>query len=89
MGKMYSNEPYLPTIRSLIDMAGGVVSPDPSGDDYANKELRPFAGFHLLFTISTESSKSNHHPVGNRHRQTNFGKGVGERNSLYIQFFIY
>ena len=51
IGKMYSNEHYLPTIRSLIDMAGGVALTAPSGDDYANKELSPFIDKYLRGTI--------------------------------------
>ncbi len=54
IGKMYSNEHYLPTIRSLIDIAGGAALTAPSGDDYANKELAPFIGKYLRGAIPGE-----------------------------------
>jgi aromatic ring hydroxylase len=54
IGKMYSNEHYLSTIRSLIDIAGGVALTAPSGDDYANKELRPFIDKYLRGAIPGE-----------------------------------
>jgi aromatic ring hydroxylase len=54
IGKMYSNERYLPTMRSLIDIAGGVCLTAPSGDDYANKELRPFIDKYLRGAIPGE-----------------------------------
>jgi aromatic ring hydroxylase len=54
IGKMYSNEHYLPTIRSLIDIAGGVALTAPSGDDYANKELSPFIDKYLRGAIPGE-----------------------------------
>jgi 4-hydroxybutyryl-CoA dehydratase/vinylacetyl-CoA-Delta-isomerase len=54
IGKMYSNENYLPTIRSLIDIAGGIAITAPSGDDYASKELRPYIDKYLRGAIPGE-----------------------------------
>jgi len=40
MGKLYSNDNYLNIMRSLIDIGGGLIVTAPSGDDFANEELR-------------------------------------------------
>jgi len=54
IGKMFSNENYLSTIKSLIDIAGGIAITAPTGDDYANKELRPFIKKYLRGAIPGE-----------------------------------
>jgi 4-hydroxybutyryl-CoA dehydratase / vinylacetyl-CoA-Delta-isomerase len=41
VGKLYSNAHYLSAVQALIDCAGGLAITAPSGDDYANPELRP------------------------------------------------
>ena len=51
IGKMFSNENYLSTIRSLIDIAGGIAITAPTGDDYANNELKPYIDKYLRGAI--------------------------------------
>jgi len=40
IGKLYSNDNYLNTMRSLIDIAGGLAITAPSADDYYDETLR-------------------------------------------------
>jgi 4-hydroxybutyryl-CoA dehydratase/vinylacetyl-CoA-Delta-isomerase len=54
VGKLYSNEAYLNVIRSLIDIAGGIACTAPSGDDYANKELKQDISKYLAGAIAGE-----------------------------------
>jgi len=51
VGKLYSNENYLNIMRSLIDIAGGIAITAPSGDDYANEELKPYINKYLRGAI--------------------------------------
>ncbi len=53
-GKLYSNTNYLKVINSLIDIAGGVACTAPSGDDYANQELRPYISKYMTGAVSGE-----------------------------------
>ena len=41
-------------IRSLIDIAGGIAITAPSGDDYANEELKQSINKYLAAAISGE-----------------------------------
>jgi len=54
VGKLYSNEAYLNVIRSLIDIAGGTACSAPSGDDYANNELKQDISKYLAGAIPGE-----------------------------------
>jgi aromatic ring hydroxylase len=54
IAKIHSNENYLPIIRSLIDTAGGIAYTVPSGDDYANEELRPYIKKYLRGAVPGE-----------------------------------
>ncbi|TET41738.1 MAG: 4-hydroxybutyryl-CoA dehydratase, partial [Dehalococcoidia bacterium] len=54
IGKLYSNENYLNVMRSLIDIGGGLIVTAPSGDDYANEELRRDIGKYLRGAIPGE-----------------------------------
>ncbi len=54
IGKLYSNENYLNVMRSLIDIGGGLIVAAPSGDDYANEELRRDINKYLRGAIPGE-----------------------------------
>lgn len=54
IGKLYSNENYLNVMRSLIDIGGGLIVTAPSGDDYANEELRRDISKYLRGAIPGE-----------------------------------
>jgi 4-hydroxybutyryl-CoA dehydratase/vinylacetyl-CoA-Delta-isomerase len=47
IGKLYSNTHYLSAIQALIDCAGGMAITAPSGDDFANPDLRPLIEKYL------------------------------------------
>jgi len=53
-GKLYSNSNYMKVMNSLIDIAGGVACTAPSGEDYANKDLRPLVKKYMTGAVSGE-----------------------------------
>jgi 4-hydroxybutyryl-CoA dehydratase/vinylacetyl-CoA-Delta-isomerase len=58
IGKLYSNLHYMDAIQSLIDIAGGIAITAPSGQDYANPELRKYIDKYTAGKASV--------PAGNR-----------------------
>jgi aromatic ring hydroxylase len=53
-GKLYSNANYMKVMNCLIDIAGGAACTAPSGEDYANKELRPYISKYMRGAVSGE-----------------------------------
>lgn len=54
VGKLYSNSNYMKVMNCLIDIAGGAACTAPSGNDYANKELRPYVSKYMRGAVSGE-----------------------------------